>query len=584
VPAVKRLLVIGLLMGCEASNKIDLPICMVDSQCSTGQVCFPDGCGDPGEGIVVEITGDNSVGLFPQDVPIGDAGVSSAMPFEIAGPLLINGSVIEGDTSTGMFKSYAAPVTVRAVGESELIPGITRTYERNIDALNSGFYFMPIATGRYSVTVVASTAVQLAPQTDDDKVIAMLPDGGYEAPSANVTFADNALPIIGTVIKTSRAGVPPVDVLPDVQMQLQAFDPSTGKPLSQAPQVSKTTGVFTLSVDPAASQLSSISVLVSPLNPASLAPSKTFVLPVNGSMTAVKLALGDYGGALPQVPGTLLGSDGNPVAGATVQIAGTVSGGGTFKARALTDSDGGFAADLLASEDDSSMLLTAFPPPNSPAGILQVPIGVIAAGSGGHLTQPVLTCPDRIMVTGRLLRPDGSTAEVMATVTATPIEKLDAGPMPISAATVTTDQDGRYQFFLDPAIYRFDFVPPAGDALPQKSRLVRIDQAVDSDAGTISNTIPLDDFELSSGRTVSGTVSVRGLTDPPMSGVLTPNALLRFFRVTSVEGQTSSLLIGQAITDDTGAYQLILPDHPTATALYLNPPDAGSNQQDAGSP
>jgi hypothetical protein len=375
--------------------------------------------------------------------------------------------------------------------------------------------------------------------------------------------------------------VPPIDVLPDVQMQLQAFNPATGRALSQAQPAHITDGQFLLFVDPTASQLSSISILVSPKDPTAVAPSRTFVMPLGGSITGVKFALGDYGGSLPGVPGFLMGSDSNPVVGATVLVNGTVAGGGTFKAqRTTTDADGGFAVAMLASESESSMVLTAYPPANSPAGILQVPIGVIADGSGGHFTQALLTCPDRLSVSGRLLRPDGTTVAMGATVTATAIDTVGGRPLPISPATALTDMDGRYQLFLDPAIYRFDYVP--GEALPQKSRLVRIDQAVDTDAGSFVNTPMLDDFQLSNGRTVSGTVKVRGVTDPPMSGQLQPNALLRFFRVTAVEGQTSSLLIGQAITDDTGAYQVILPDHPSATALYLNPSDAGSGLPDGG--
>ncbi|MBL8954160.1 MAG: hypothetical protein JNK82_25510, partial [Myxococcaceae bacterium] len=40
-----------------AQDPYQLVACTVDVQCRQGQVCFPDGCGDPGKNIVVEVTG-----------------------------------------------------------------------------------------------------------------------------------------------------------------------------------------------------------------------------------------------------------------------------------------------------------------------------------------------------------------------------------------------------------------------------------------------------------------------------------------------------------------------------------------------
>jgi hypothetical protein len=556
---------------------------MVDAQCGAGRVCFPDGCGDPGNGIVVEVTASNRSGLFAQDfVREGDGGITSSMMFDVAGPLNVVGSVNEGHNAT--LNAYTDTVTVRAVGQSDLIPGVTRIYETSFPSLTQGVFQMAIGMGSYELTATATTAPSLPPQFQDN-VVVKAPDAGavYEPPGAVFTFPDNPIYVNGTMVKSTLAGTPPVDQPLDILMQIQAFDPATQRPLSQPANVQKLDGQFQLYIDPSAATLPSISLLATPREATALAPSKTFVqiLPASGSITGLKLVLGDYGVGLPQTSGAVIGTDMNPVAGATVVVTGIVTGGGTFTSQpAMTQTDGGFSVNLLASQSDSSLLLTAYPPAGSSAGILQVPVGAVANGMTGQLSQQLFTCPDRLSISGRLLRPDGQTPSAGATVVATAIDTVDSHVMPLSTTQTLTTDDGRFQMFLDPAIYRLDFFP--GEALPQKSRVVRVEASVDTDAGLIVNMMDFGDFALSNGRTVSGTVTVRGVTDAPGSGKLAPNAQVRFFRVTSVEGQASSLLIGQAITDDTGEFQVILPDHPSATALYSNPSDAGSGLPDGG--
>ncbi len=57
------------------------------------------------------------------------------------------------------------------------------------------------------------------------------------------------------------------------------------------------------------------------------------------------------------------------------------------------------------------------------------------------------------------------------------------------------------------------------------------------------------------GAALLGTVaSVTGQVEQPV-----PYSQLRFFRVTSVEGRPASILLGTAIADDRGRYQVVLP-------------------------
>ena len=125
---------------------------------------------------------------------------------------------------------------------------------------------------------------------------------------------------------------------------------------------------------------------------------------------------------------------------------------------------------------------------------------------------------------------------------------------------------------LDPARYRFDYVPAV--QLPRKSRTIRIEHALDVDAGNLRTGLDVGNFQLSLGRPVGGNVTVRqntvdlpdGGTSNVGFGAPAPNAVIRFYRVTSVEGESSSVLIGEGITDNNGRYSVILPDHPMGTS------------------
>jgi hypothetical protein len=554
-----------------------IPACMSDSQCGSGQVCFADGCGDPGGGLVVEVTGNPQQGFLPQDFAIADAGVSASMSFNVMGPLSIVGSVVQA-VSTGVPAEYTAPITIRATGESALIPGQSRTYEATIQAPPHGFYQLPVGTGLFDVSATAATTPDYPPEFFDDVPVSLLDDGGYEAPAANFTFVDtNVAPYFnGKLIKTTLGGMPVVTIPVEAKMQVQAFDPATHRALSQRNDVATDGTINNVHLGSAAMGLASISVVASPRDPTALVPTKTFVLPT-GSQAGVQLEMGDYGTALPGVRGSLADSTGEPIGGATVIIQGTVGGGGTFASRrVITDADGGFAVDLLASQGPSSMTLIAYPPTDSPAGILQVPVGVTLDPDAGLglLSQGVFTCPERLVVTGELVKPDGRSPAVAATVTATPLEASPGFVLPAEPTSTATDAVGHYQLFLDPAVYRIDYLPV--EALPQKSRIVRLSRSVDNDAGTVISNIDLGPFSLSAGRTVAGIVTAHSLADVGGVSKPAPNALVRFFRVTSVEGKPSALLLGQAICDDSGRYKVILPDHPqTAVALDLHP-DAGA--------
>lgn len=534
--------------------------CITDNDCRGGLVCFADGCGDPGTGIVVEVTGDNT-GLHPQDFAIPQ-GATATMNLDLRGPLTLSGKLEkQSDDNTGLLE-YTDGVTITAKGKSDLIPGIVRSYSLVLPRAEQAAYQMFIGAGTYTVTARAAdlaipyerTTVTVAPGT---------------IAGASFTFPapKNSLPLTGRLVKTK---MPTMTF--QSGMQIQAFDSVGGTAYSQAVPVSAM-GDFQLYVDSEAQVLTSLTLVASPREGNVLVPTKTFVLtPVPQGPTSLgDLELGDFGAALVGVKGTLVSSEGKPLANALVNLGGRVNGDGTFQTpKVVTDAAGVFTVDVLASAPGGSFTLTAVPPSGSPAGILTTQVrATLVSGKPtllvGGQPKDTFTCPDRLKVSGTVLRPNGGPAKEVL-IEATPVEAIDQQPLPDEVTRTATNVDGQFELFLDPARYRFDYIPTAqgSERLPRKSRYVRIEPEITPDAG-VSKTAPAGTFSLSEGRTIAGAVTVRPNTIDTTDGgfgtpgVPVPNALVRFYRVTAVEGVDSALLIGESFSDDRGNYSVVLP-------------------------
>jgi hypothetical protein len=527
--------------------------------------------------LFVEVTGDNTA-LHAQDFALETATATTDLG--LRGPLALSGRLQRAAPDQGGPMDFTSGVTITASGKSDLIPGLIRRYSTVVPADTSA-YQMYIGAGTYTITARAS-----------DKSI---PYQTHVITSAPGTLAGASFlfPAVNDVVLITGSLVKTIQPLIHVQswMTIQAFESVGGTPLSQITTVSSN-GSFLLYVDRSSVFLSSIALVAQPQDSADLVPTKTFVLspPPTAQTDIGVVELGDFGDALPSIQGTLLDVAGGGVAGATVSFQGKVTGGGSFTSRTvLTDSNGLFSVDLLPSANDATYTMTAVPPPNSPAGILvtQVSAGVQEAKPLLLIGTPAkpkgtFNCPDRISVTGTVSTPNGVPAQGVK-VTATAIDSVDNRAKPIDSTTVTTDLSGGYQLMLDPAKYQIDYVPTA--LLPRKSRVLRVDPGVNSDGGVDLTPLSLDDLQLSAARTVSGLVTVRPNTLDAMIplpdggfgpgdageayvGPVAPvaNALVRFYRVTSVEGVDSALLVGEAVSDERGNYKLTLPDHPAATS------------------
>lgn len=571
------LLVVGVLAGCSTSFYGALPICNQDSDCADGQLCFAEGCGDPGRGIVVEIEGGAINGQAARDIALPDGTVGATQHFDLGRPLSISGE-FQRERSAASNPTdrtfYSDPVIVRAVGQSELLPGINRTFEARFDSTERGAFEMRLGAGAFKVTAVPGD--RTVPPISSAIVVS--PDGGTEAVTFVFPAADSAPALTGQLIKKMDFSVlPPEPVLlsgaytitggstPTVDLQL--FDVESN-PLSQRFPIASTTGEFAITVSPEARNKSRLILVAAPRDPGVPIPTKRFVL--EGQLTsAVALEYGDFGDAA-DVTGTILDAAGAPVVGAQVVLEGTVVGDGVFRSKIVeTNAEGVFKVTSLGSQGEGTFRLSVVPPRGSRAAATQHAVTVrvtrplMAPGPVGTLSPAVLTLEDRLVARGKVLRPgDGKDAQgVFVRATLQP-EKLGSTDefksLPIEPAETVTGPDGTFEMPLDPGVWRFEYIP--GELLPLSSRLVTIKPTIEETTGRKLPTVELTEVPLSFGRTVSGVVTASMGTQ---TGQPVPYSQLRFFRVTTVEGRPASILLGSTIADDRGRYQVVLPSGAT---------------------
>ncbi len=518
--------------GCGASDDI-YPYeisCRADSDCQGDEVCFIDGCGDPGRNIVVEVVPNPKGGLYAQDFPVNE--LRSQQNLELFDPAMLQGQVRVASTEAP--SGYSAPVTLRLTGESLLIPGLVRRHESTLTP-SDGLYMLPVGSGRYNVTLIPT-----------DPVLPPLSNTRDVQPGRAVTL-DFVLPALADLVRLSGKVVRPNQLPLGALMEAQALDDEL-RPLSQRVQVDAS-GNFSLSLPPSALLLPTVVVQVMPTSAEALVPQKQFTVNPRQALLG-SLSLGDYGDPV-TYQGRVLDQDGKPVPQATVYLQGKVGGGGQYRSRkVLTDERGDFTLSTLPSSPESAMTLSVIPPSGSPAGFtvrsVSVPRNVTTRG-------PDVVCGDRMKVRGTLRMPSGSLWAAGVRVVAEPIDAVPGWPAPsfsVEAARPTDDM-GRFEIALDPGQYRFDFIPT--DDLPRVSRIV----SVRPGDGILSDgSMELAPFTLSNGRRITGLVSFGG---EKRNLPTVPYASVRFFRVVNVEGKPSALLLTQTLTDQNGTYSTTVP-------------------------
>jgi hypothetical protein len=303
--------------------------------------------------------------------------------------------------------------------------------------------------------------------------------------------------------------------------------------------------------------------LVNSNNPASPYP--------NGDQLV--LEMGDFGDPLPAVyvpdggmalP-RVLTSNGQPVPGALVSMEGPVANGSTFKSSIVTtDNLGQFTIASLPSDPTPSatgFTLTVIPPTTSPAAITKRQVK-ITTDNNGTISPGDVFCDDKVIVSGTVQRPDKSAPAAGVLVTAVPISALPDDPnepLPKSVMQTNTDVQGQFQLLLDPRVWRLEFQP--GETLPLTSIVLPVERTTDGSTGSITpvclNKVMgiCQPFPLWKGRQVTGHVTAPA----SRGGGPAASSTVRFFRVDSVGGNPSSLLLGEAVVDQQGNYTVVLP-------------------------
>jgi hypothetical protein len=518
-------------------------------------VCFQDGCADPFKNVVVEVTVSNGAGHYAQDFAIPDKSIAGGVNIEAFPPVALTGEMVRRVSTVNGFAEelYQSPVVVRAQGVSSLIPGVARNYEVSISNPERGTYALYLATGRYTVSVYPADRSMPPAITTQVLVSAGTPN------PLNFTFPalGEMLILGGRLLKTREPGSGLEVPITQTAMDIQAFDLSTGRPLSQRVPVSSgfsgSRGDFVVAVHPNANALDSFSLLgtVREPTPTSFVPEKSFALSQPYPLAPI-LELGDFGDPLLQVKGEVVGTSGAPIANAVVKLQGTVMGGGTFRASpVLTDAAGKFSVDLLPNGPNQSYTATIIPPGQSASGLWTIPVRATSnLPLSPVLTPSRFTCPDKVAVTGALLRPTKEPASAVE-VTAHQVGENQAP----TAITATTDPLGRFSLTLDPGEYQLDFRP--SPELPRMSRVITVKRVTPTDGGLTSKSLDLKEFTLSRGRIVRGVITARGSVSA--SPVAAPNAVVRFFRVAQLDGKQTALLLSETVANERGEYSVVLP-------------------------
>ncbi|MCP3100420.1 carboxypeptidase regulatory-like domain-containing protein [Myxococcus sp. K15C18031901] len=508
-------------------------VCRSDSDCAASEVCFIDGCGDPGTDIVVEVTPNPGLGQHAQDFPVDR--LRAEQNLELFGEATVRGvteratggTAPDGSPAT---RPYSETMFVRAVGSSALVPGVARYHEALVTPDN-GVWRLPVAAGTYEVMLIPS-----------DPSLPPLPRQGSVGPGQTMHLTWR-LPAQADLVTVSGRIVRQGTTRVDANLSVQALDAEL-RPLSQRVLVTRATGDFSLQLAPEAATEATVLLRVTAADEGTLVPQKTFTVDPHAPLPA-SLELGDFGAPV-RVSGRAVDSEGNPVAGATVSLEGRVGGGGSFRSEVVTTGvDGRFEIASLPSATDAPLSLVVMPPAGAAAGLT---VGA-AAVHVNDTTLPDVVCATRRLVRGQLRQPDDKSPAAGVRLIAEPVATVPGRPLPgTQLAETLTDANGEYVLRLDPALYRVDFLPT--ENLPRVSRFVTVPPS-----DTVEQQVAA--FALQRGRTLRGHV-LAGTREPHMPPGL-PYASVRFYRVVNVEGRPASVLLSESVTDTFGRYTARLP-------------------------
>jgi hypothetical protein len=532
---------------CSCSNGSNglRPLCNGDSECGSGQLCFAEGCADPGKNVVAEITTGTSAGQWPTDIAIEDGELGPGQDFKLLDSLFVKGT-FEQQNSTNPQSidrvAYLRPVVVRAVGASTLIPGLARSFKQEFDRPERGYFEMRVGDGTFTFTAtpadvtvppVVLSAVRLSDRS--------------QTPAFPITFAavEGSINLPGRILKKIDVTVVPnvAEPVTAARLDIQAFS-SSREAISQRFPVS-TLGDFNITLSPSALKLKEVLFVVSPRSSDDVAPVRELSVPTP-LPTSLDLEFGDFGSPQ-EVSGLMLDSQGAPVVGAQVVVEGLLRQGATFRSGfAITDAKGRFSLRVLVTSAISQLSLTAVPPSQAMAAALRIPVEVTAKGQTLELRPNTIVCKNRIGVQGRAELNPGQGADTTLVRASYQAKENSTSLLALDDVATTSDRDGNFALHLDEGIWRLEL---SRNNAPLTTRLIEV-KGRDSQGLSINEQL-ISPIVLAKGVRVSGFVR--------SAAAIVAEARVRFFRVTSVDGKPSAILLGSAIADPTGKYEVLLP-------------------------
>ena len=258
------------------------------------------------------------------------------------------------------------------------------------------------------------------------------------------------------------------------------------------------------------------------------------------------------------------GPDQKPVSGAIVRahaVLATYENGSSELVRdGATDMNGNVDLPLLPGSNGGTQIydVSVIPPAGSALGI-SCTGGISIDGNqnpGGAGTTPVaaqLTLPTKATLSGTIASFEGkavSGVAVAATRTAVDPASNCASSIVSPSASGISNPDGSFQLMVDPGIYRLDFDPPAGAAVPRLTQTGVVVTAGSTSMGML---------RLPSGELINGVV--HGSDGSPL-----PSVDVRFFQLACSGAdqcygtmRVEPILRAEAHSDGSGAFQAVVP-------------------------
>jgi len=505
--------------------------CSNNDQCGSS-VCFLGECRDPA----------SSLSLVHAEVRTGDSGFGTLQTggidltktpvadFTLQPLLTVSGRVMQKSDPQG---TSQVPVPGAAVVFTDLNPGIpdrivSVSAQSDSSSSTPGSHTVRLPASVYDVFVAAANQPAVHP---DGPVVQSNPSLDLVLPAtAQLAHVHGVLVTGGT---TPLAGA-----------QVSAVD-AAGFAIA-VPQLSGADGSFTLDLPPGPPAFS-LQVGAPQTGPG---PSANDPLPAFAAKPFPANQLADLGtidlGALPP-PATLNGkvvdARGAPVASARVLLLSTPAAGEAplpyvLSRQGTTGTDGSFSVPVRA----GTYLVEVAPDfdPQQPA--VSDPLTLAIVASATDLASPIV-CPDKVKVTGTVVRADGKAAPAGLRIDATRVgDPLVASRGP---RTTTTDANGAFALVLDRGHHRVEIVPGTESGLPRT--------IVGIDVPASATPVALAPLRIAPAHELVGMVRTPG--NPPRT---LPGATIDFYALDSTGKR--SVLIGSAIADNAGSYIAVLPD------------------------